>query len=152
MITTKHAVLHQIRGTTFAIRGDSGHWVTMDVAESAGGSNAGPRPKELVLFALAGCTAVDVVNILRKKRVPLEGYEMHLQGNEAPEHPRVFTDIHVEYIFRGEGIDPADVEQAIELSTTKYCSVSAMLRPTVKITHSYRIEPPVHKQRVLVQD
>jgi len=137
---TKQAVLKQLDGIAFAAKGDSNHWVMMDGPESVGGTNAGSRPKELILYALAGCTASDVVNILKKKRVPLEGFEMRLTGNERDEHPKIFTDIHVEYVFVGAGIKPADVERAIELSTTKYCSVSAMLQPTVKITHSYRIE------------
>ncbi len=137
---TKHAILKQIEGLAFAAKGDSNHWVMMDGPVSVGGTDAGSRPKELVLCALAGCTASDVVSILKKKRVPLQGFEMHLTGHEAEDHPKVFTDIHVEYVFFGEGIDPADVERAIELSTTKYCSVSAMLSPKVKITHSYRIE------------
>lgn len=138
---TKHAMLKQIDGLAFAAKGDSNHWVMMDGPASVGGMEAGSRPKELVLYALAGCTASDVVNILKKKRVSLQGFEMFLTGEEAEEHPKVFTDIHVEYVFFGEGISPADVERAIELSTTKYCSVSAMLAPKVKITHSYRIEP-----------
>jgi putative redox protein len=137
---TKHATLKQLDGIAFAARGDSNHWVMMDGPTSVGGTDAGSRPKELVLYALAGCTASDVVSILKKKRVPLHGFEMYLTGHEADEHPKVFTDIHVEYVFFGDAIDPADVERAIELSTTKYCSVSAMLTPKVKITHSYRIE------------
>jgi putative redox protein len=137
---TKHAVLKQLDGIAFAAKGDSNHWVMMDGPESVGGTDAGSRPKELVLYALAGCTASDVVNILRKKRVQLQGFEMHLTGHEAEEHPKVFTDIHVEYVFFGDDISTVDVERAIELSTTKYCSVSAMLTPKVKITHSYRIE------------
>lgn len=138
---TKHAVLKQVEGLAFAAKGDSNHWVMMDGPASLGGMDAGSRPKELLLFALAGCTASDVVSILRKKRVALDGFEMHLTAEEADEHPKVFTGIHVEYVFFGERINPADVERAIELSTTKYCSVSAMLRPNVQITHSYRIEP-----------
>jgi putative redox protein len=113
----------------------------MDGPASVGGTEAGSRPKELLLFALGGCTASDVVNILRKKRVPLEGFEMYLSGEESSEHPKVFTSIHVEYVFFGESISPVDVERAIELSATKYCAVSAMLTPKVNITHSYRIEP-----------
>ena len=140
---TKHAVLKQLDGLAFAAKSDSSHWVMMDAPESAGGLNAGSRPKELVLFALAGCTASDVVGILRKKRVPLQGFEMHLTGQEAEEHPKVFTEIHVEYVFFGDDIRNEDVERAIELSTTKYCSVSAMLTPKVKITHSYCINPAV---------
>jgi putative redox protein len=137
---TKHAVLKQLDGIAFAAKGDSNHWVMMDGPESVGGTDAGSRPKELVLYALAGCTASDVVSILRKKRVQLQGFEMHLTGHEAEEHPKVFTEIHVEYVFFGDDISAIDVERAIELSTTKYCSVSAMLTPKVTITHSYRIE------------
>jgi putative redox protein len=147
MDMTKHTTLKQLDGVSFAARGDSNHWVMMDGPESVGGTNAASRPKELVLCALAGCTASDVTSILKKKRVPLHGFEMHLTGHEADEHPKVFTDIHVEYVFFGDDIKTADVERAIELSTTKYCSVSAMLTPKVKITHSYRIEPgPVAAQ------
>ena len=137
---TKHAVLKQLDGIAFAAKGDSNHWVMMDGPESVGGTDAGSRPKELVLYALAGCTASDVVNILKKKRVSLQGFEMYLTGHEAEEHPKVFTDIHVEYVFFGDDISAVDIERAIELSTTKYCSVSAMLTPKVNITHSYRIE------------
>lgn len=137
---TKQAVLKQLEGIAFAAKGYTNHWVTMDGPASAGGTDAGSRPKELVLFALAGCTASDVVNILKKKRVLLQGFEVRVTGHEAEEHPKVFTDIHVEYVFFGDDISTVDVERAIELSTTKYCSVSAMLTPTVNITHSYRIE------------
>ncbi|MGA9364252.1 MAG: OsmC family protein [Bacteroidota bacterium] len=139
-MATKKAVIKQIKGITFAAKSDSNHWVIMDGPETFGGGNAGARPKELLLFALGGCTASDVIPILSKKRVPLQGFEIHLTGDVREEHPQVFTDIHIEYIFYGEGIDPVDIERAIELSTTKYCAVSAMLRPSVKITHTYRIE------------
>jgi putative redox protein len=144
-MVTKHAVVKQVEGLAFAAKSDSNHWVIMDGPEMFGGSNAGPRPKELLLIALGGCTASDVVAILKKKRVPLEGFEVHLTGNVREEHPQVFTDIHIEYVFYGEGINPADIERAIELSTTKYCSVSAMLRPSVNLTHSYRIESPAKR-------
>jgi putative redox protein len=137
---TKHAVLKQLDGLAFAAKSDSNHWVMVDGPESIGGTDAAPRAKELVLFALAGCTASDVVSILKKLRVKMHGFEMHLTGHEAEEHPKVFTDIHVEYVFFGDDMKSADVERAIELSTTKYCSVSAMLTPKVTITHSYRIE------------
>jgi putative redox protein len=134
------AVVQRVRGITFVARADSNHLVTMDGPSEFGGSNAGSRPKELVLMALGGCTGSDVVSILQKKRVPLKDFRIHLTAQTAEEHPQVFTAIHVEYVFVGENINPADVERAIELSTTKYCSVTAMLRPSVKITHSYKIE------------
>lgn len=141
-MATKHAVVTQIAGTSLAARSDSNHWVVMDSAEEFGGSNAGSRPKELILMALGGCTANDVINILRKKRAPVDNVEVRLTGEEAEEHPRVFTKIHIEYVVRGENVRAADVERAIELSVTKYCSVSAMLAPVVTLTHSYRIETP----------
>ena len=139
-MVTKHAIVRQISGITFAAKSDSNHWTIMDGPEDFGGSSAGPKPKELPLIALGGCTASDVVPILKKKRVTLTGFEVRLTGNVREEHPQIFTDIHIEYIVYGEGINPKDVERAIELSTTKYCSVSAMLKSSVNITHSYRIE------------
>src|SRR5262249_16039792 len=134
------AVVRQVKGITFAAMSDSKHWTIIDGPTIFDGSDAGPSPKELLLFALGGCTASDVIPILKKKRVTIDGFEIHLTGNIRDEHPRIFSDIHVEYVFRGDHINPADVERAIELSTTKYCAVSAMLRGTVKITHSFRIE------------
>ncbi|HTK82833.1 MAG TPA: OsmC family protein [Bacteroidota bacterium] len=138
-MSTRYAVVKQVRGITFTAKSDSNHWVVMDGPEVFGGSEAGPRPKELILMALGGCTASDVIPILKKKRVTIDGFELHLTGHVREEHPQIFTDIHMEYVFYGEDINPADIERAIELSTTKYCAVSAMLRNTVKITHSYRI-------------
>ena len=136
----KKAVVRRIQGMTFAAKADSNHWVVMDGPEALGGSNAGARPKELLLMALGGCTGSDVAAILKKKRISLEGFEIHLNASMQEEHPQVYTSIHVEYLFFGENIPAADVERAIELSTTKYCSVSAMLKASVKLTHSYRIE------------
>lgn len=140
-MSTKTAVVRQLQGVTFFGKTDSNHWVPMDGPTEFGGSNAGTRPKELVLLALGGCTASDVASILRKKRVPLDGFEVKLTAEMADEHPQVFTKIHVEYVFAGSGIKADDVERAIELSETKYCAVSAMLRSSVTLTHSYRIEP-----------
>ncbi len=137
---TEYTVVKQLDGITFAARSNSNHWVIMDGPESFGGSEAGPRPKEMLLFALGGCTGSDVVSILKKKRVHLDGFEVHLRGDVRDEHPQVFTAIHVEYVFCGRDINPKDVERAIELSTSKYCPISAMLRSSVNITYSYRIE------------
>jgi putative redox protein len=140
---TKEVFLKQVQGVTFVAKGNSNHWVVMDGSPDFGGSLAGSAPKELLLMALAGCTSSDVVPILKKKRVPLQGYEVRVTAQERQEHPKILTDIHVEYILYGEGINPVDVERAIELSETKYCAVTAMLAATAKITHSYRIESPV---------
>jgi len=128
-------------GITFAARATSNHWVMLDGAPEFGGSNAGSTPRELLLMALAGCTASDVVPILKKKRAALTHLEINVTAHDRDEHPRIFTDIHVEYVLYGDDLKTADVERAIELSTTKYCAVTALLKPGVPITHSYRIEP-----------
>ena len=145
----KTVELRQVRGITFAARAGSNPWVMMDGGQDFGGSNAASSPKELLLMALAGCTASDVIPILRKKRAPLDSFEIKVTANDREEHPRIFTDIHLEYIFYGDGLQAADVERAIELSVTKYCSVTAILKPGVaRFTHSYRIEPSARESVV----
>ena len=138
-MAVKKAVIKQVRGITLCGKSDSNHWVMMDGRDPSGAEGAASSPKELLLIALGGCTSMDVISILRKKRIRLEGYEVSLTGTVREEHPQIFTDIHIEFVFYGEGIQAADVEKAIELSATKYCSVSAMLAPVVRITHSHCI-------------
>ncbi len=140
IVAIKTAFMKQVQGVTVVARGATNHWVVMDGSPEFDGSGAGSTPKELVLMALAGCTASDVIPILKKKRTPLRNLEIKVSGIERDEHPKIFTDIHVEYVFYGNGISPQDVERAIELSRTKYCSVSAILSASAKLTHSYRIE------------
>jgi putative redox protein len=141
-MATKKAFVSQIgkNSITFAGRTDSKHWLLMDGPESFGGSDAGIRPKELLLLSLAGCTGSDVASILAKKRIALEGFDMNVTAEETEEHPKVFASMHVEYVFRGKGIAAKDVERAIELSQTRYCGVTAMFQKAMELTHSYRIE------------
>lgn len=127
-------------GMQFLAESGSGHAIALDVSPESGGRNTGMRPMELLLVGLAGCTAVDLVSILQKKRQVLTGLEVRASGVHAPEPPQVYTDIQVEYIVRGKGISPLAVEQAIELSEDKYCSAGAMLKAVAKITWEYRIE------------
>ncbi len=140
-MSTKKAYIKQLKGITFVGKTDSNHWITMDGPENFGGSDAGIRPKELILLGLGGCTGSDVVSILSKKRVNLDDFEINIETEVSEEHPQIFTKLHLEYVFYGEDINTKDVERAIELSQTKYCGVTAMLEKTVQITHSYRIEP-----------
>ena len=112
----------------------------MDGPEQVGGNNAGARPKELLLMSLAGCTGSDVVSILKKKRVNLTDFEINITAQQTEEHPKVFTELDLEYVFYGKDIKAKDVERAIELSTGTYCGVSAMLKKAMKINHTYRIE------------
>ena len=125
---------------TFVGKADSGHWVSMDGPEDFGGSDAGIRPKELLLLSLAGCSGSDVASVLAKKRVKLNGFEMNISAEQSEDHPKVYTSMHIEYVFRGKDVNKAAVERAIELSLTKYCGVTAMLLKAMPITHSYKIE------------
>ena len=96
---TKKSYLKQIKGLTFAAKGDSNHWITMDGPEKVGGNDAGARPKELLLMALAGCTGSDVVSILKKKRVNLSDFEINITAQQTEENPKVFTELDLEYVF-----------------------------------------------------
>ena len=137
---TKKAYVKQVKGITFAGKTDSNHWITMDGPEDFGGSDAGIRPKELLLLGLGGCTGSDVVSILNKKRIRIDDFEMNLTADTTDEHPQVFTKINIEYVFYGKNINPKDVERAIELSQTKYCGVTAMFQKAMEITYNYKIE------------
>lgn len=132
-----------VDGMTFIGKGESNHWVVMDSAETVGGSNAGTRPMELVLIALGGCTGMDVVSILKKKRVKFDKFEIKINGERAEEHPKIYTKVAIEYIIYGKEINPRDVEHAIELSQNKYCSVSAILKKSgAEVNYIYKIIQP----------
>jgi putative redox protein len=137
---TKDAQVVWQGGMAFEGKAGSGFSVQLDSAEDAGGSNSGFRPMEMILVGLAGCTAMDVISILQKKRQDVTGFEVHAHGLRADDHPRVFTDITLECIVRGHHVDPKAVERSIELSETKYCSVMGMLKKSVNITTTYRVE------------
>ncbi len=138
-MATKKAIVKQVQGITFVGKTDSNHWVTMDGPENFGGSNAGIRPKELLMISIGGCTGSDVASILSKKKIKLNGFEINISADVAEEHPQVYTKMHLEYVFYGNNLPVKDIERAIELSLTKYCSVTAMLQKAMPIEHSYRI-------------
>ena len=128
-----------VKGMMFRGESGSGHTVIIDSAREFGGTNAGIRPMEMLLLALGGCTAMDVITILRKKRQEVTAYEVRVSGERAAEHPRVFTEIRVEHIVSGRGVSPDAVERAVELSTTKYCSVIGMLGKVADIRTAFRV-------------
>lgn len=134
------AVVKQLQGITFIGKTDSNHWVPMDGPESFGGSNAGIRPKELLLVSLGGCTGADVTAILKKKRIKIDGFEINISAESADTHPKVYTKIHLDFVFFGKDIKEKDVERAIELSQKTYCAVTAMLEKSIEITHAFTIK------------
>ena len=106
---------------------------TIDATEAVGGRNLGPKPKGLTLASLAGCTAMDVISILKKMRVNVDYFEVATDAKLTKDHPKKFTDIVVKYIFKGENLPLDKIEHTIELSMENYCGVSATLKPTVNL-------------------
>jgi len=104
--------------------------------------NGGIGPMQLLLAAIAGCTGEDIVSILRKKRIQLDDMQIRVRGKRAADYPRIWTDIQITYLLWGKEISPRDVEQAIQLSEEKYCSVGIMLQASARLTSTYRIYQP----------
>lgn len=133
---TTTAKVTWVEDRRFVGQASSGHAVVVD----GSAEKLGPSPMELVLIGMAGCTAHDVLSILEKKRQAVLGVEVTARAERAEDVPRVYTEIAVEYVIRGQGIKTKAVEDAIHLSEEKYCSASIMLGKTARITTSYRIE------------
>jgi putative redox protein len=132
----KIALLRYAGNEAFVGESPSGHAIVTSFSHA---KVTAPTPVELVLIALGGCTGADVVGILEKKRQRVTGYEIEVRGDRRAEHPRIYTRIEVVHKIRGHKVDPKAVAHAIELSETKYCSVSAMLTPAVTIETRYEI-------------
>ena len=113
-----------------------GHKLTIDADQSNGGSNLGPRPKALMLVALAGCTGMDIVSILEKMRVDLVDLNVKVEGDMTEEHPKHFTSMHIVYEFWGNNLPLEKLEKAVSLSDERYCGVSATLKKGIPVTHS----------------
>lgn len=128
-----------LEGVSFVGESESGHAIVMDGAPEGGGRNLGPRPMETVLIGAGGCTAYDVVHILRKSRAPVTDCVVQIDAERALEDPKVFTRIHFHFVVTGKGLKPPMVERAIALSAEKYCSASIMLAKTAAITHDFEI-------------
>ena len=126
-------------GMSFVAETESGHVVAMDGAPEGGGRNLAPRPMELVLAGTGGCTAYDVVLILKRSRQDVTSCELKLSAERAQTDPKVFTKIHMHFIVRGRNLKPALVENAVRLSREKYCSASKMLEKTAAITADFEI-------------
>jgi putative redox protein len=126
-------------GLAFEAVNEVGLQIMMD-SPLAEGAPKGPSPMQVFLMGLLGCTAMDVISILEKKRQDVTAMEVNVVGNRADDHPRYYTDITMEFVVRGRNVDPKAVERAIELSAEKYCSASANLQPKSEIKHRFRVE------------
>jgi putative redox protein len=121
---------------------DSGYSLPLDADPKVGGSNDGFRPLELLAVGLAGCTAMDVISILGKNRQPVKAFEVRVHADQAEEHPRVFTNMLIEYVITGKGVEREAVGRAVSLSGTKYCPAQAMLRMAAPIESRITIVEP----------
>ncbi len=122
---------------SFTGSAESGFEIPLGTDPGVGGDNDGLRPMELIAIGLAGCTAMDVISILQKKRQDVVSFETRVHADRAADHPKVFTHVLAQYIIEGRGVDPAAVERAIELSKTKYCPAQAMIEKACAIDHRY---------------
>lgn len=118
----------------------SGHSLTMDAAEEVGGENNGPRPTELLLNAVAGCTGIDIISILTKMRLTPDSFQMEVEGARADDHPKKFTTVHIHYSLEGD-LPEDKVVRAIQLSKDKYCSVSHSLSSKIEVSYSINGKP-----------
>ena len=116
-----------------------GHKVTVDADESVGGEDSGPRPKPLLLVALAGCTGMDVVSILKKMQVPFEGLNIMVEANQTEEHPKHYDAMKVIYEFKGKNLPLEKLKKAVELSEERYCGVNAMFKKAVNMSFEIRM-------------
>ena len=139
-MSVTNAKVRFIDGMKFIGTADSGHDVVMDGPSEHGGSDSAARPMELLLIGLGGCTGMDAISILRKKKQPVEGFEMNISGTRAEDHPMRYTDIQIEFVVKGKGVDEKAVKRAVDLSMEKYCSVKATLEQHTKVSFSFRLE------------
>lgn len=117
------------------------HIIKMDASDEHGGNNLGPRPKPLLLAGLGGCTGMDVVAILKKMQVSLDGFDLEIEAELTDEHPRIYKQIHVKYIFKGKDLPLNKLEKAVTLSKENYCGVNAMLSKSSTLTSEIIILP-----------
>jgi len=136
MIEAKVTLLKDMQ---FIGTASSGHTLILDADDDLGGKNTGFRPMELLLVGFGGCSGMDVISILRKKRQQVTSLEINVKGEKTDDFPKVYKEIHIEYVVKGTGVEKEAVERAIALSLEKYCSVGATLAKTGTITPSYRI-------------
>ncbi|MBN1389400.1 MAG: OsmC family protein [Candidatus Thermoplasmatota archaeon] len=133
------AYVKPIEGLALKGYTDSGHQVPIDTKKEAGGFESAATPMELLLQALMGCTAMDVISILKKMKVDYHLFEVHETNERSDEHPKVYTKIHLTFRFEGEDLDHEKLKKAVYLSKDRYCSVSAMLKQTVEISYEITV-------------
>ena len=135
----KHNVKTAWKGNMKFDAGVNGHSVIMDALPEVGGEDLGPRPKQLLLASLAGCTGMDVVSILKKMRVEVDDFTIDITAGSTEEHPKHYTDMHITYEFKGKNLDMEKLKKAVDLSQEKYCGVSHMFRKALNLSYEIKV-------------
>lgn len=141
-MATDTLLLNWIENMTFSAD-VNGHNVIIDASDEFGGQDKGPRPKPLLMMALAGCTAMDVISILRKMRIAPDSFQVKIESVLTEEHPKQYSEMKVIYLFSGENIPPEKVKRAVQLSEEQYCGVSAVCRKAIPLSFEIRINGEV---------
>ena len=136
----KHSVKTTWKGQMAFDSHVSGHHITMDASSELGGSDSGPRPKELMLSSIAGCTGMDVVSLLEKMRVEIKDFKILIEADLTEDHPKHYTKMHIIYVFYGKDLPSDKIQKAVELSQERYCGVSFMYKKAFEITYEIKIE------------
>lgn len=134
-----NAKVKWVEGLQFVGESATGHTIVMDGDMDTGGKNTGMRPTELLLISLGGCSGMDVISLLKKKKQEITGIEINIKGLKADSYPKKFTEIEIEYVVSGKDVSEEAVKRSVELSMEKYCSVKATLEGVSKISFTYRI-------------
>lgn len=134
-----HAVVKWVEGFQFVGESGSGHAIVMDAGKDSGGGGTGVSPMELLMLGIGGCSGMDVISILKKKKQKVYDLKVNVTGRLAPEYPKRYTEMNLEFVVTGKDIDESAVKRAIDLSMDKYCSVKATLEGSAKVSYTYKI-------------
>ncbi len=133
------ATLKQLDGLSLMAYANTNHWIAMDAPSELGGNGAGSRPMEVMLMGIAGCAAMDIIAILKKKKMDVRNFEVEVDADKADEHPQVFEKIRFKYKVYGKDVKEKDVKRSIELTDEKYCGAIEVIRDKVEIEHDFEI-------------
>lgn len=134
-----NATVKWVEGFQFVAESGSGHAIVMDAGKDSGGNGTGVSPMELLMLGIGGCSGMDVISVLKKKKQEVFDLRVNISGKLAPEYPKRYTEMNLEFVVKGRGIDESAVKKAIDLSMDKYCSVKATLEGSAKVSYTYQI-------------
>lgn len=137
---TKHSITTHWRGNTNFETDLDGHTIAIDLSKESGGEDKGPRPKKLALVAATGCTGIDVIDILKKMRVDVKAFKLHIDAEVSENHPVTYTSMHLVYEFESNENDASKIERACKMSFDNYCGITALYKKAIPVTYEVKIK------------